>query len=217
MNNKDNKKQLHIRKIVPLLGQLIRDIKPRPERLKLNVRVVLIPKQDILRYCTKYQDQRVYRKMAQHELRDEPVEKIVTIYHPKRKKIKKKHFNRILSDLGYNVNVIFSKNHGCDYEAAINVNGYVIPGWHLLIKLLRKLNSNLAVFWGKRFAPGRSRLHIRIFEGKYVWYVIAHIDEFNWINVNVSKVKKSHAGSGQGDYKNGTKLFVQSLEYYFKE
>ena len=202
---------------MPLLGQLLQDLKPSPERLNLKVNIQEISKKDILAYCEERNDQNVYEKMAEHELPDEPVEKIVVINQQSGEKIEKKYFNKILSDLGYNIYVLFSKNHGCDYEATININGYSIPGWNLLVKFLRKFNSNLAIFLGKRFAPGRSRLHIRVFEGKNTWYVIAHIDEFNWINFNLRGVKKSHVGSGQGDYINGTKYFSESLKYYFNK
>jgi hypothetical protein len=215
MNKKKYKNQLHLKKILPLLGQLLQDLRPGPERLNLRVKIEEISKVEILDYCKGKNDLSVYGKMNEHELPDEPMEKIIAIGQQDGKKIEKKYFNRILSDLGYNVHVIFSKNHGCDFEAAINVNGYSVPGWSSLIKFLRKFNSNLAIFLGKRFAPGRSRLHIRVFEGKRTWYVIAHIDKFNWINFNLAGVKKSHTGSGQGDYENGEKYFLESLKYYF--
>lgn len=217
MSKKYYKNQIHFKKIVPLLGQLLQDLKPSPERLNLKVDIQEINKKDILVYCKERNDQNVCEKMAEHELPDEPVEKIVVINQQNGEKIKKKYFNKILSDLGYNIYVLFSKNHSCDYEAAININGYSIPGWNSFVKFLRKFNSNFAMFLGKRFAPGRSRLHIRIFEGKNTWYVTAHIDEFNWINFNLSGVKKSHVDSGQGDYKNGTKYFFESLKYYFNQ
>lgn len=214
---KKNGKRVHFRKILPLLGQLLRDLKPVPERLNLKVDVQEISKERILNYCSAEKDEIVYKKMAEHELIHEPVEGIIALKQQNGEKIEKKYFNKILSDLGYNVYVLFSKNHGCDYDAAVNVNGYYLPGWNLFIKFLRKLNSNLSVFLGKRFAPGCSRLHIRIFEGRNTWYVIAHADKFNWINLNFLGVMKSHVGSGQGDYKNGTKYFLESIKYYFKD
>jgi len=215
MKNKKHKKHIHFKKVFPLLGQLVQDLLPNPERLNLMVEIREIAKDNIFDYCKEKNDLNVYGKMAEHEISEEPVEKIIVIGQSNGEKIEKKYINRILSDLGYNINVLFSKNHGCDYEAAININGYSVPGWNSFIKFLRKFNSNLAIFFGKRFAPGRSRLHIRIFEGKKTWYMIAHIDEFNWINFNFSGVKRSHVGSGRGDYKDGTKFFLESLEYYF--
>jgi hypothetical protein len=150
-----------------------------------------------------------------HELAEEPVENILIIREKNDNKIDKKQFNKMLVDLGYNVNVLFSKNHGCDYDAAININGYSIPGWNHFVNLLRKINSNAAIFAGKRFAPGNSRLHIRIYEGNKAWYVIAHIDEYNWTSFNIAGIIKSHVGSGMGDYKNGNRYFLESLRYYF--
>lgn len=208
---------LHYRKISPLFWQLIADFKPVPELLNIDVSILEIQKEEIEEFCRSNGDATVLEKMNLHELTHEPVESIIAIQERSGSKIEKKYFDRLLSDLGYNVNVLLSKNHGSDYEAAINIGGYSIPGWGLLIRLLRKLHTGWAVFWGKRFAPGKSRLHVRIFEGKGFWYVISHIDTHNWINFNLWGVGKSHIGSGRGNYADGTARFKESLEHYFAE
>jgi hypothetical protein len=211
------KQKVHISRFAPLLGQLLKDLRPAPERVNIRGSVDFVEKNKIKDFCLKNKDDDVYEKMMEHELVHEPVEKIVVFTQENGEKIEKIYFDKILVDLGYNVDVLFSKNHGSDYEAATNINGYSIPGWGALLNLLRKLHSNLYVFLGKRFAPGFSRLHIRIFEGKNTWYVIAHIDIVNWLNIqNVKGIFKSHVGSGQGDYQNGTKYFAESLKHYFE-
>ena len=217
MKNKTHKHRLHLHKIAPLLGQLLQDLRPSPERIKIRVKIEEVSKKDIADYCREKKDGGAYEKMAEHELPDEPVETIIAISRPSDEKIEKKYIEKVLSDLGYNLHVLFSKNHDCDWDAAVNVNGYYIPGWNLLIKFLRRFNRGLAIFLGKRFAPGRSRLHIRIFEGKNTWYIISHIDKFNWLNFNLRGVIRSHIGSGQGDYISGTKYFLESLKYYFNQ
>jgi len=217
MAKKRYRNQFHLDRIIPLLGELVRDIKPSPERLNLDVTVQAISKNDIRDYCTTESDNVTYEKMMEHELTEEPAEYIITLKQQNEDKIERKYIDKILQDLGYNPNILFSKNHGCDFEAATNVNGYTIPGWKYFIKLLRKLNTNLAVFFGKRFAPGHSRLHLRFFEGKRTWYVIAHVDEYNWTTWNIPGIIKSHVGSGAGDYKNGTQALLASLLHYFNK
>lgn len=212
-----SKVNLNYEKIPLLLEQLLADFKPAPERLKIGAEVKKIYKNNIELFCKQNEDNSAYNKLLIHELPEEPVQDILAICQKDGKKVEKKDFEKMLVELGYNVNVLFSKRDGCDYDAAINVNGYSIPGWNKVVDFLRKYNNNLAVFFGKRFAPGNSRLHVRMFEGNKHTYVAAHIDEFNWINTNVRGVKKSHGKSGQGDYVNGGKYFLKSLEQYLNK
>ena len=131
-------------------------------------------------------------------------------------KIKEKYFKRLLQDMGYNTRVYFAKNNGADLKAAMSINGYLVPGWSLMIRLIRKFSKNKARFFGKKFSPGRSRLHIRIYEGNNYWYATAHIDKYNFFHYNILGIRRSHLGCGNGDYENGTKYFLESLKYYFE-
>ncbi len=211
--NKDLRK-LRFERIPALFSQLISDIKPVPERLNIKVNIRVVNKKRIEKFCKKNNDLNILRKMMSHELVKEPAEKVIVISRQNKKKIRKKYFNKLLEDLGYNVNVLLSKSHEADYEAAINIGGYSIPGWAKFVKLLRKFNNNIAVFFGKRFAPGKSRLHVRIWQGEKHWYLIAHIDKYNYV-FNIKQIGRSHIGSGAGDYKRGNKYFLDSLKYYF--
>lgn len=210
-----SKNTIKYHRIRPLLEQLFEDIKAVPERLNMQITIDEVYKNDIESFCRANEDIKTYEKMFEHELSYEPVENIVIISQINGGKIEKKYFKKLLTDLGYNINVLFSKKNGSDFEAAINVNGYSIPGWKHLIRGLRKMDNNLASFLGKRFAPGVSRLHIRIFEGAKHWYIVAHIDEFNWTSFNLPGIKKSHVGQGAGNYTDGARCFLDSLEYYF--
>jgi len=205
------------KKISPLLRQLLVDLKPPPERLKIEVNIETVKKEKVKDYCQKRGDMEAYRKMNSHELVKEPLEEIVVISRKDGRKMAKENFERMLVDLGYNVSVLISKGRKSDDDAAISVGGYSIPGWKYLIKLLRKLNSNVAVFLGKRFAPGMSRLHLRIYEGKKCRYITAHIDKFSVFTLDIKGIIKSHIGYGGGDYKKGTKYFADSLKYYFSD
>lgn len=207
----------HGEKIPLLLEQLLADLKPAQERLKIKAKMEQVKVEDIESFCKQNGDDAAFDKMLIHELKEEPVQDIIAICKEDGGKMARVYLKKILLDLGYNVNVLLSKKDGCDYDAATNINGYSIPYWEKVVGALEKTNNNLAIFFGKRFAPGRSRLHIRMFEGKNHTYVISHVDEFNWINTNIKGIKKSHHGSGQGDYINGGKDFLKSLNSYFKE
>lgn len=205
-------------KISQLFKQLIVDLKPPKERLKIHIDIKKIRKSELAEHLKNKSDyDLLFEKLTTGGLEIEPYEHVIELSKKDGTKLEKLEMNRMLSDLGYNINVIFSKNHKADYSAAINVNGYSIPGWETLINFLRKFNTNIAIFLGKRFAPGKSRLHILLFEGVKNFYIIAHIDVFSWTNFNIRGVLKSHHGSGQGDYKDGLEYFIKSLNYYLNK
>lgn len=202
-------------KVSSILKQFIYDLQPFSSKLDVKVDIKIIDKSEIKNFCRKNSDMMALNKMMIHELTKEPSEKIIALNSQNGNKIAKQRIDKILIDLGYNLYVLFSRNHKADYEAATNIYGYIIPGWKKLINFMKKFNINIAVFFGKRFAPGKSRLHIRIFEGDKYWYILAHIDRVNWINFNIFKVRRAHFVVGTGDYINGTKYFLKSLQEYF--
>ncbi|TAK96910.1 hypothetical protein EPO05_00590 [Patescibacteria group bacterium] len=201
-------------KTTPILKHLIRGLKPVAERVSAGVCVAEMGVKEISEYCGEKKDWAAYRKMAKHELFKEPVEKVIVVSHKNGKKISKKQFRQILSDLGFNSRVLLSGKHECDFEAVLNVNGYTIWGWGAFVELLWRSSRSLAIALGKRFAPGKSRLHIRVYEGHKALYVIAHIDEFNLVSFNLWGIAKSHLRSGRGDYKNGTECLAKGLQHY---
>lgn len=212
---RDNITDFHPEKAIGLLEELIADFKPVPERLDIDIEIENVPVGDIEQFCKKNGDGDVYKKMTIHDIPKEHVENIIALAKKGGKNLEKKELERLLMDLGYNVKVLMSKTFGCDYDAATNIGGYSVPGWGRVVDYLRKYDNNLAVFFGKRFAPGKSRLHIHVYEGKTHTYIIPHIDEFNWINTNLAGVRKSHVGYGAGDTITGNKYFLKSLTEYF--
>jgi len=212
---RDNITDFHPEKVAGLLEELIADFKPVPERLDIEIEIENISVDKIEEFCEKNGDVDTYKKMMIHDIPKEHVENIIALAKKGGDNLQKDEMEKLLTDLGYNVKVLMSKTFGCDYDAATNIGGYSIPGWEKVVDYLRKYNNNLAVFFGKRFAPGKSRLHIHVYEGNTHTYVIPHIDEFNWINSNIAGVKKSHVGYGAGDTTTGNKYFLKSLMEYF--
>ena len=214
MQLKGKKQPISQDKADPILDHLIRGLKPATERVSAGVIVEEKDVKEIADYCGEKKDWTAYRRMAKHELFKEPVEKVIVVSHKNGKKISKRQFRQILSDLGFNSRVLLSGKHDCDFEAVLNVNGYTVWGWGALVELLWRSSRSLAIALGKRFAPGKSRLHLRVYEGHKALYVIAHIDEFNLVGLNFWGIAKSHLRSGRGDYKNGTDYLAKGLQHY---
>lgn len=210
-----NVTDFHPEKVAGLLEELVADFKPVPERLDIDIEIENITVDNIEEFCGENEDVDAYKKMMIHDIPKEHMENIIALAKKGGENLKKKEMEKLLMDLGYSVSVLISKTFGCDYDAATNIGGYSIPGREKVVDYLRKYNNNLAVFFGKRFAPGKSRLHIHVYEGKTHAYVIPHIDEFNWINSNIAGVRKSHVGYGAGGTITGNKYFLKSLMEYF--
>jgi hypothetical protein len=197
------------------LRQLMIDLAPEAERLKFDAVIEEISPEDLRSFCKRKDGLGACEKMELHELKTEPVEKVISISRKDGKDLPEKDIKKILEDLGYNIDVLLSKKDSCCFDAVINIGGYSVLGWKKFVKLSRKINTDVAIFLGKSFAPGRSRLHLRLYRGSKNWYVIAHID-FNWVNWNLAKINRAHNHSGKGDYKTGNKCFVESLKKYFE-
>lgn len=211
-----SEKDINYNKVIIFIKQLLIDIPSREERFKADVIIEEIKLKSVKSFCKNNNGLNAYEKMSFFELKHEPIEKIISISRKDCEELTETDIKKILEDLGYNINVLLSKKDSCDFDAAVNINGYSIPGWKKFIVFLRKLNTNIAVFLGKRFAPGRSRLHLRFYKGNKNWYAIAHID-FNWMSLDLRKINKAHNKSGQGDYKTGNRCFAECLKKYFEK
>jgi hypothetical protein len=196
--------------------QLIADLTPEPKRQQIKIHLFEVAQQKIDEFCQQNKDFIALQKMKFHELQEQ-LDTVVAICKEEGEKIQKQCLTKILSDLGYNNKTIFAYKYNADCKATVGFNGYSIPGWSIIIRLLRKLNRQSAVYLGKKISPARSRLHLRLFEGEKHWYITAHIDKYNWFHYNIWGVIKSHFVPGNADYINGTKFFVESLKEYFND
>jgi len=202
---------------IPLLArEIFRDIKPASKVKRSKVFIDVVKKSNIQSFCKKNGDLKVLKKMVEHELTKEPCEKIIALRNEHGNKHESRELKRFLKRVGFNTNPVFSSNHREDFAGVLNINGFVVPGWKKIVTMARIISSRGATLLGKTYAPGRSRLHVRFYKGASRWYLVAHIDEYNWIHPNIIKAKDCHLSSGKGNYKLGQKLMMKILRYYFK-
>ncbi|MBI4058347.1 hypothetical protein HY408_01130 [Candidatus Gottesmanbacteria bacterium] len=157
------------------------------------------------------------KRMVAHELSGkEPVEKVIVLTSSGRGTghLTTHQIKEILSDLGFNVDTILGRRHHADIHAVMNINGFVLPGWETLVRLISKRRPAIEKLISAKLAPGYERLHIRLYvmhDGS--WLITAHIDG-NWMNINLAKVVASHFKTGSGDYRTGTTLMYQLLRKF---
>jgi len=157
------------------------------------------------------------QRALDHELSGkEPIQKIIILKnsHKSLGRLTTNQMKDILDDMGFNVDTIFSSLHYADTAAVMNINGFVIPGWIYFAKLLIKLNPSWEKLVLTKLAPGRERLHIRVFEmNDGNWLIAAHTD-WNWMSLNLKKVIHSHIEQGTGNYAIGTRMMVALLNTF---
>ncbi len=151
-----------------------------------------------------------------HELSGkEPVEEVIILKNIKKSlgRLTTNQIKEILDDMGFNVDPTFSGKHFADFEAVMNIGGYSVPGWVKFARAVAKIFPSQEKDLLLKLAPGKDRLHLRVFEmNDGSWMIISHTD-FNWINLNIPRIYKAHINSGgpvgSGDYITGTiMLFV---------
>ena len=117
----------------------------------------------------------------------------------------------ILDDMGFNVDTILSAPRASDFSAVMNINGFAIPGWRYFVNIMLTINPDFEKLLLTKLAPGRERLHIRIFESNSGdWIILAHTD-WNWMSLNLFRVYKAHVVTGAGDYEMGTLIMYKLL------
>ena len=120
----------------------------------------------------------------------------------------------IFMDLGFHIDPIMSKPHGSDFAGVMNINGYIIPGWHWICKKIFRISTKLEKLFLLKLAPGKERLHIRASHNNDgTWIVTAHT-EINWFHFNLFKAVRAHATVGAGDYVTGTAILKMILTKY---
>jgi len=158
------------------------------------------------------------KRAIKHELSGkEPVEQIIVVRNSSKKlgRFTTDQVKEMLDDMGFNVDVSLSKDHFSDFSAVMNVYGFAIPGWRSFANWVSKRFRKLEKLLLAKLAPGKYRLHIRLFEGNDgSWTIIAHTD-VNW-NLNLFKVFKAHVSSGAGDYKTGTLMMYKLIKSFKK-
>lgn len=156
-------------------------------------------------------------RMVKHELSGkEPISQVILLTNSKKTmgRLTTIQVKDILDDLGFNVDAIFGGLHGSDSNAVMNINGFLVPGWHWIARGISKAFFGSSKLWMTKLAPGKERLHVRLFEmNDGTWMIAAHTD-YNWMNPNPMKVFQAHVGSGAGDYITGTKMMYELLKLF---
>ncbi|MFC1654011.1 hypothetical protein ACFL1M_04155 [Patescibacteria group bacterium] len=146
----------------------------------------------------------------------EPVEVVLILSNTNKNKgrLTTKQVKEILFDLGFNVDVAVGGSHHSDISAVLNINGFLIPGWKFLSRLVTIPFPKLEKLFMTRMAPGKERLHTRVFEGSDGSWMITSHTEWNWMTVNLYKVFNSHFTKGAGDYKTGSMMMMELFDRF---
>lgn len=159
------------------------------------------------------------KRLLAHELSGkEPIEQLIFLSNKKKElgDLTTLQVKEILDDMGFNVDVIMSDTHFCDFAAVMNINGFLVPGWETFMKILGRLWPKAEKMLLAKLSPGKERLHIRMYEmndGK--WAIGAHTD-WNWMSINLFRVYRAHMTEGAGDYETGTMMMHELLKTFVK-
>jgi hypothetical protein len=156
-------------------------------------------------------------RALEHELSEtEPAEQVILIDNQKKSlgRLTTNQIKDILDDLGFNVDVLMSASHFSDFSAVMNIRGYSLPLWNYLANGIAKIFPQWEKLLLLKLAPGKERLHIRVFElNSGSWFVAAHTD-YNWININPFEIHKAHIQIGTGNYHLGTLMMYTLLKRF---
>ena len=159
------------------------------------------------------------KRLVSYELSDiEPSEQYILLSNAKKSlgRLTTSQIKEILDDMGFNVDTILSGSHLSDIAAVLNINGFVIPGWRQCITFLSHFSPDMEKLFLTKLAPGKKRLHVRLYEmNDGSWVIVAHTD-WNWMSLNLARTFHAHVVTGTGDYKTGTKMMYTLLEAFKK-
>jgi hypothetical protein len=153
---------------------------------------------------------------------NESIEEVIVLdnANPRFGKVTVFQMKEILNDMGFNIDPWLSGKHKADFEAVMNINGYSIPGWVKIARVVARFFPSHEKALLLKLSPGRDRLHLSAFENTDgSWIITAHTD-YNWLNLNLVRVLKSHIGHGAGDFITGTLMacdLFDSFSEHIKE
>lgn len=127
----------------------------------------------------------------------------------------------MFNDMGFNVDPTFSGKHHADFEAVMNVNGYSIPGWVKVVRIVSWFLPSYEKLLLRKISPGNDRLHLRFFESNDGSWLIAGHTDYNWLSLNLPRVFKAHFNFGKsvgaGDYVTGTVMLYLLLREFSRK
>jgi len=202
-----------------IVGSIIRSsddaLKPKKKSYwgyKLNIEL-----RDVQKVKTKKFLLPAEKKEIRYELSGkEPVEKVIVLDNSDTKlgRLTTFQMKDILDDMGFNVDVLVSGKHYSDFDAVLNIGGFSLPGWRWFVGQISKIIPTGEKLLLSKLSPGRTRLHVRVFEqNDGSWVLIAHTD-INWLSINFSSVYRAHMREGAGDYTMGTRIMFNLLNRF---
>jgi hypothetical protein len=176
----------------------------------IDLTITIIKATDILRKKNKSDSE---KRLSQAELKTEKINEVFKLENSKKAGITLWQLRDMFNDMGFNCDVLMSHHFYSDMTSVCNIKGYIIPFYENLVKFITRKNKKYQKLLLYKLAPGKSRLHVRMFDcGNGSWYVTSHVDEVNILNIfQPFKMLQSHSQTGQGDFILGTAILKEML------
>lgn len=183
------------------------NIKPAKKSYgKCELKITLIQVEDIIRKGRKTDAE---ERMTKHEITKESVREVILLENAKARGLTLWQIRDMFDDLGFNCDIFLQWERFADLNAIYNIGGYLTPFYKQLVDLLIGKKSKFYKFFLYKVSWGKGRLHLRFYDnGDGTWYIAAHVDDINWLNIFAARrIGKHHSKKGgQGDYATG--IFV---------
>jgi len=147
-------------------------------RCKLDFKLI-----DVNLYRNKKDRSEAEERLVGGELTIETIKELILIRNVMSKEINLWQIRDILNDIGFNTDADLVETYSADLNAVYNFGGYIIPYYKQFVEMICKKGSKFRKLLLYKLAPGKSRLHIRLFDIRMgQWLISAHIDHVNWMN-----------------------------------
>jgi hypothetical protein len=180
---------------------------------KCELEISLIKVEDIFKKAIKTDAE---ERMVKHEITKEKIQEVILLENAKAQGLTLWQIRDMFDDMGFNCDIFFQWERYSDLNAIYNIGGYITPFYKQLVDLLIGKKSKFYKFLLYKVSLGKGRFHLRFYDnGDGGWYIAAHIDEVNWMNIFASRKHHSKKG-GEGDYETGTYVLHRMLQHLKK-
>jgi len=188
------------------------NIKPAKKSYgKCRLKISLVDVENIIKKQRKTDAE---ERMVKHEITNEKVKEVILLENAKAQGLTLWQIRDMFDDLGFNCDIFFQWERYSDLNAIYNIGGFVLPFYKQLIDIFVGEKSKFYKFFMYKVSPGKTRFHLRFYDnGDGSWYIAAHIDNVNWMNVFAARKHHSKRG-GEGDYETGTNVLHRMLKEF---